>query len=480
MTPVSTFAGKKTAVFGLGGSGIATAQALIAGGAEVAAWDDEPAAIEKARAAEIPVQDLAKADWRLFAALILAPGAPLTHPSPHWTAAKARAAGVEIIGDIELFCRERRRTAPNAPFIAITGTNGKSTTAALTAHLLRQAGRAVELGGNIGVPILELAPPAAKRIHVVEVSSFQIDLAPTLDPTIGVLINITPDHLDRHGAMENYIAIKERLVAAAALALVGVDDAPGRAIAERLRARGSRVATISTDPDSDANIIGRNGAIVARGDRGAQTLGDLAAAPTLRGLHNAQNAAFASAVAFYLGLTPQEIARGLASFPGLAHRMEQIGKRRRVLYVNDSKATNADAAEKALLSFRDIFWILGGKPKEGGIEPLRPLFSRIAKAYLIGAATETFASTLGANVPFERCGTLEAATAAAARDAAASSAPEPVVLLSPACASYDQFPNFEARGDRFRELVKALIAADEGAEAGPEPPNASIHARSLS
>jgi UDP-N-acetylmuramoylalanine--D-glutamate ligase len=480
MTPVSSFAGKKTAVFGLGGSGLATARALIAGGAEVAAWDDEPAAVEKARAAGVPVQDLAKADWRLFAALVLAPGAPLTHPAPHWTAVKARAAGVEIIGDIELFCRERRLTAPNAPFVAITGTNGKSTTAALTAHLLRQAGRAVELGGNIGVPILELQPPALGRIHVVEVSSFQIDLAPTLDPTIGALINITPDHLDRHGTMENYIAVKERLVAGAAIALIGVDDAPGPAVAERLRARGSRVVTISTDSDSNADVISKNGLIVARVDRRLVILGDLAAAPTLRGAHNAQNAAFASVAAFDLGLTPQEIAQGLAGFPGLAHRMEQIGKRGRVLFVNDSKATNADAAEKALLSFNDIFWILGGKAKEGGIEPLRPLFSRVAKAYLIGAATEAFASTLGPSVPFERCGTLEVATAAAARDAAASSAPEPVVLLSPACASYDQFPNFETRGDRFRALVKALLAAGQGAAAGPEPRNASIHARSLS
>jgi UDP-N-acetylmuramoylalanine--D-glutamate ligase len=480
MIPVGGFAKRKVAVFGLGGSGMATARALLAGGAEVAAWDDDAAAVAKARGAGIGVEDLANADWRQFAALILSPGAPLTHPEPHWTVDKARAAGIEIIGDIELFCRERRRTAPKAPFVAITGTNGKSTTAALTAHLLGHAGREVELGGNIGVPILELSPPAAGRIHVAECSSFQIDLAPTLDPTIGALINVTPDHLDRHGAMENYAAIKERLVAGAEVALIGVDDEPGRAIAKRLRARAGRpVLTISVRLASDADVVSDKGRIIARSDGRVVTLGDLTAAPALRGAHNAQNAAFACAAALNLGLTPQEIAGGLVSFPGLAHRMEQIGKSGRVLFVNDSKATNAEAAEKALLSFEDIFWILGGKAKEGGIEPLRPLFSRVAKAYLIGAATETFASTLATSVPFERCGALEVAVAAAARDAAASLAPEPVVLLSPACASYDQFANFEARGDRFRALVKALIAARQAAEPLPEARKASTHVRSI-
>jgi UDP-N-acetylmuramoylalanine--D-glutamate ligase len=481
MIPVGGFAKRKVAVFGLGGSGTATARALLAGGAEVAAWDDDAAAVEKAREVGIGVEDLSRVDWRQFAALVLSPGAPLTHPEPHWTVDKARAAGIEIIGDIELFCRERRRTARNAPFVAITGANGKSTTAALTAHLLRQAGREVELGGNIGVPILELSPPAAGRIHVVECSSFQIDLAPTLDPTIGALINVTPDHLDRHGTMENYAAIKERLVAGAEAALVGVDDEPGRAIAKRLRGRGGRpVLTISVRPASDADVVSDNGRIIARSDGRVVTLADLAAAPALRGAHNAQNAAFACVMAWKLGLTPQEIAGGLASFPGLAHRMEQIGKSGRVLFVNDSKATNAEAAEKALLSFDEIFWILGGKAKEGGIEPLRPLFSRVAKAYLIGAATETFASTLATSVPFERCGALEVAVVAAAGDAAASLAPEPVVLLSPACASYDQFPNFEARGERFRSLVKALIGARRAAEPRPEARKASTHVRSIS
>jgi UDP-N-acetylmuramoylalanine--D-glutamate ligase len=469
MIPVRSFGGRTVALFGLGGSGIATARALLAGGAGVAAWDDNEAVKSKARAAGLPVVDIADADWHSYAALLLAPGVPLTHPEPHWTVRRAQAAGIEIIGDIELFCRERRRVAPQAPFIAITGTNGKSTTAALTAHLLREAGRDVQLGGNIGVPILELEPPGAERTHVVECSSFQIDLAPSIDPTIGALINLTPDHLDRHGTMENYAAIKERVVANAKIALIGVDDEHSRAIAEGLRERQAasgwpHVVTISAGPSKTSDVFVENRTIYSSGREKTDVLGDLTAAPALRGAHNGQNAAFACAAARALGLTPEDMQRGLASFPGLAHRMEQVGRIGRVLFVNDSKATNADAAEKALMSFSDIFWILGGKAKEGGIESLRPLFSRIAKAYLIGAASDAFAATLEGSVDFERCGTLDVATESAAHDVAMSSAAEPVVLLSPACASYDQFPNFEARGDRFRALTRKLIDAHKRAE----------------
>ena len=470
MIPVRSFEGRKVALFGLGGSGMATARALLAGGADVAAWDDGEAAKSKARAAGIPVVDLAGAEWRDFAALVLSPGVPLTHPEPHWTARRARAVGIEVIGDIELFCRERRRVAPLSPFVAITGTNGKSTTAALTAHLLWQAGRDTQLGGNIGTPILELEPPSAGRVHVIECSSFQIDLAPSIDPTIGALINLTPDHLDRHGTMENYSAIKERLVAQAETALVGVDDEPSRAIAARLKEREAtngrpHIVTISSTPSEASDVYVENRMVCSHDREGTSVLGDLERAPALRGAHNGQNAAFACAAARTLGLSSREIASGLLTFPGLAHRMEQLGRIGRVLFVNDSKATNADAAEKALLSFSDIFWILGGKPKEGGIEPLRPLFPRIAKAFLIGAASDAFAATLEGSVEFERCGALEVATEAAARDAALSPAKEPVVLLSPACASYDQFANFEARGDRFRALVQDLIAARKGAKA---------------
>ncbi len=452
VTPVSTSAGKRVALFGLGGSGLATARALIAGGAEVSAWDDGEAS--RAKASDVPLVDLSSADWSRFAALVLSPGVPLTHPKPHWTVERAKAAGVEVIGDIELFARERAARAPDAPLVAITGTNGKSTTTALIAHILREAGREVALGGNIGVPVLELPPPAPERVHVIECSSFQIDLAPSLAPSVGLLINLTPDHLDRHGTMENYAAIKERLVAAADTAVVGLDDEYCRDIASRLKAAGRRLVGVSQARSEMADVYVDDHRLFVKG--AAAPLIDLRIAPALRGAHNGQNAAFAFASARALGVEVDAISQGLASFPGLAHRMEQVAHKGRVLFVNDSKATNADAAEKALLSFQDIFWILGGKAKEGGVEPLRYLFPRVRKAYLIGAATEDFAATLEGSVAFERCGTLDKAVAAAARDAAASDAAEPVVLLSPACASYDQFANFEARGDAFRALVAKL------------------------
>jgi UDP-N-acetylmuramoylalanine--D-glutamate ligase len=459
MAPVTVFKGRKIALFGLGGSGLATARALVAGGAEVGAWDDNAKTVQQAFALGLAIVNLNDVDWREFAALVLAPGVPLTHPQPHWTVKKARGADVEIIGDIELFCRQRAAKAPDAPFIAITGTNGKSTTTALVAHILRAAGRDVAMGGNIGVPVLELPPAATHCIHVIECSSYQIDLAPSLAPSVGALINVTPDHLDRHGTLERYAAIKERLVAQANVALIGVDDEPCRAIVARLKASGrGGVVTIAREPGPGADISFDNHRIIdARGGRSQEVW--LKKAPNLRGAHNAQNAAFAFAAASAVGLSLTEIAAGLTSFPGLAHRMESLGRIGRVLFINDSKATNADAAEKALRSFRNIFWIVGGKPKDGGIEPLRPLFARIAKAYLIGAASDEFARTLGGEVAFERSQTLDAAVASAARDAALCPANEPVVLLSPACASFDQFPNFEARGDCFRALVSALFEA---------------------
>jgi len=227
MIAVTVFAGKKVAVFGLGGSGLTSASALLAGGADVIGWDDDADAVLKATSAGIPTADLRQVDWSKISALVLAPGVPLTHPIPHWTVALARAAAVEVIGDIELFCRERRVCAPNAPFVAITGTNGKSTTTALVAHLLRSAGRDAQIGGNIGTAILSLAPPEEARAHVVECSSYQIDLARTLDPSVGVLLNVSEDHLDRHGTLAHYAAVKERLVAgvqADGIAIIGVDD----------------------------------------------------------------------------------------------------------------------------------------------------------------------------------------------------------------------------------------------------------------
>jgi UDP-N-acetylmuramoylalanine--D-glutamate ligase len=457
--PITTLAGKKVAVFGLGASGLASASALLAGGADVIAFDDDAASVAKASAGGIPTADLRNADWSKLAALVLAPGVPLTHPSPHWVVALARKTAVEVIGDIELFCRERRHHAPQAPFVAVTGTNGKSTTTALIAHLAASAGMDAQLGGNIGTAILSLKPPQPGRVHVIECSSYQIDLAPSLDPSVGILINLTEDHLDRHGTMENYAAVKGRLVAGVpheGTAVIGVDDGWCRQIAGRLAQTGKHVVQISVRRKLSDGLYLDGSRIMHADGAKATPIAELGGIGSLRGLHNAQNAACATAAALALGLDPPAIQAGLRSFPGLPHRMEEVGRRGAALFVNDSKATNADSAAQALACFSDIFWIAGGRPKTGGIESLRSFFPRIRKAYLIGEAADQFAVTLADAVPHEINGTLDKALAAAARDAAASSAAEPVVLLSPACASFDQYRNFEVRGDAFRVLVEAL------------------------
>jgi UDP-N-acetylmuramoylalanine--D-glutamate ligase len=460
MIRITTFAGKSVAVFGLGASGVATAKALIEGGASVVASDDSAASVAAASDAGIKTADLKDVNWATFAALVLAPGIPLTHPEPHWAVRQAKLAGVEVIGDLELFARERRQQTFVVPFIAITGTNGKSTTTALTAHILRSAGRDVQVGGNIGTPMLALSPFAPGRHYVVECSSYQIDLAPSVDPTVGILLNITPDHLDRHGTIDNYAAVKARLVRRSQNAVVGIDDRYCLAIADALQEQRdgpSVVMRLSTRPGSDSDIGIEGTRVVLH--HANKAIADLAGIGALRGTHNAENACAAAAVLLLLPdpLTPLQIAEGMRSFPGLAHRLEEIGRRGRTLFVNDSKATNADSAEKALSSFAgDIHWILGGRPKAGGITSLEPLFSRVAKTDLIGEATEEFAKTLEGTAAFGRCETLDDAVAAAARDADSSDAKEPVVLLSPACASFDQYRNFEVRGEAFRAAVAAL------------------------
>ena len=463
MTPITSFAGKTVAVFGLGGSGLAVCHALKAGGAEVIAGDDSIDRLVEATQANFITADLRKVAWTHFAALVLTPGVPLTHPAPHWTVTAARAAGIEVIGDIELFCRERALHAPDAPFVAITGTNGKSTTTALVAHLMREAGRDVQMGGNIGTAILSLQPPSRDRVHVIEMSSYQIDLAPSLDPSVGILLNVTPDHIDRHGTLEHYAAVKERLVAGvqpAGTAIVGVDDSWGRAAADRVARAGKAVTRVSVESPLTDGITVEGTTIMKNAGGVRSAIADIAGIGSLRGAHNAQNAACAAAAALALRIGIDVLQKALRSFPGLAHRMEQVGRQangqRGTLFVNDSKGTNADAAAKALASFTDIYWIAGGKPKEGGIAGLSEFFPRIRKAYLIGEAATDFAATLDGKVPYEISATLDAAVPAATRDAAGSGLAEAVVLLSPACASFDQYRNFEIRGDRFRDLVLAL------------------------
>src|ERR1700748_1158116 len=314
MIPVTSFAGKTVAVFGLGGSGLASCHALKAGGAAVIAGDDNAGNLATAAQAGFVTADLRKVSWANFAALVLTPGAPLTHPAPHWTVLAAQQAGVEVIGDVELFCRERRRHAPDAPFVAITGTNGKSTTTALIAHLMRVAGYETEMGGNIGTAILSLQPPRRGRVHVIEMSSYQIDLTPSLDPSVGILINISEDHIDRHGTLAHYAAVKERLVAGVqpqGTSIVGVDDGWCRDIADRLDRSGKRVVRISVkNPLPDGVYVERETIVQASGGA-CREIAKLGGIGSLRGLHNAQNAACASAAALAMGIGLDVLQNGL-------------------------------------------------------------------------------------------------------------------------------------------------------------------------
>jgi UDP-N-acetylmuramoylalanine--D-glutamate ligase len=470
------FGGRRVAVVGMARSGLTAAQALAAGGAEVVCWDDGERGRAAAEAMGLRVADLRTADWGTIDALLLSPGVPLTHPQPHWTVELAKAASVPVIGDTELFSSAwRKRTDIKRPLlVAITGTNGKSTTTALTAHLFKALGLRTAMGGNIGEAVMGLSPLAETDAYVLEFSSYQIDLTPSLSPDVGILLNLSPDHLDRHGSMENYAAVKERLALAAKLAVIGVDDPYCRAIALRRLAAGRPTVGVHVTADETraegqvtaediqefvtaggSLLLAYPGEKLRMANEGGG-LADLAGIPTLRGSHNAQNAAAAFAACQFAGFAAGDISRHLRSYPGLAHRMQMVGWQGRTLFVNDSKATNADAAAKGLASYRDIHWIVGGRPKEGGITPLTPYFGRIARAYLIGEAAEQFAATLAGQVPAEMCGTLDIAVAAAARAAEASGTPEPVVLLSPACASFDQFPDFEKRGAAFAAAVAAL------------------------
>jgi UDP-N-acetylmuramoylalanine--D-glutamate ligase len=462
MIQARSFAGRTVAVFGMGMSGLASGRALMAGGASVLAWDDNDRGRKAALDAGLPLSDLDAVEWPALDALVLAPGVPLTHPEPHWTVKRARAHGIAIIGDTEIFLRERRRLGLGAKLVAITGTNGKSTTSALTHHLLSAAGLDAVLGGNIGKAVLDLPPFQDGRHYVIEMSSFQLDLTPSLDADAAVLLNITPDHLDRHGTMDNYAAVKESIFAhlsPAGTAAIGADDDFCGAIAARTAARGLRTVRISASKPVSDGIYPEGSVLIEMANGIVKNRANLAGVGSLRGAHNAQNAAAAMAAARSLGLDWDVLASALRSFPGLAHRMEEVRRIGDVLFVNDSKATNADAAARALASFSNIYWIAGGKPKEGGIDSLEPHFNRIKKAYLIGEAAPAFAAMLRGKLSASIARTLDQAVAEAAADASRDKSGNAVVLLSPACASYDQFPNFEVRGDTFRTLVQALSPA---------------------
>jgi UDP-N-acetylmuramoylalanine--D-glutamate ligase len=435
------------AVLGLARSGLATVRALMAGGNQVIAWDDSCERVADAARIGIPVSDSADFNWHGIAALVPSPGVPLDHQ----TMVSARAAGVEIVGDVELLWR----AMPERKFIGITGTNGKSTTTALIGHILERARQTVQVGGNIGTPALSLEALWAEGSYVLEMSSFQLDLTCNMSFNIAVMLNIAPDHLDRHGDMAAYITAKKNIFRAGRLktAVLGIDSPAMLRIYEELRNRDAlEVIPIATGRRLLNGVAVNGGLLEGHG----QAVCDLEAATALPGSHNWQNAAAAYATTRALGIDPEVIARALLSFPGLAHRMEHISAIDGVQFINDSKATNGDAAARALACFSPIYWIAGGRNKSNGLKALQPNFRRIAHAFLIGEAEQDFADELEGRVNYSRCGTLDNALEAAAAQARTDGRAGAVVLFSPACASFDQYSDFEARGEAFRKLVMNL------------------------
>lgn len=459
----STLNEKPAAVYGLGLSGMAAVRALTAAGVPVLAWDEDAAKRTAAEQAGARIDDMF-GDLHELAFLLLSPGIPLHFPAPHPVVSRAREAGVEIIGDIELL----HRSGHGLKTIGITGTNGKSTTTALVGHILNDAGVRAVTGGNIGKAALDLDLAGAEVI-VLELSSYQLDLCPDFSPDIAVHLNLTPDHLDRHGDLQGYMAAKMRVFRGKGQAVIGADDAPSQAMLRTVGQAGERdIYTVSTSNTAARGVFIKAGLLIDAMGTQPVEIGSLQAIKILPGVHNHQNAAAAYAVCRLMGVRSETIMAAMTRYPGLPHRMHLVRVINGVSYINDSKATNADAAAKALACYRPIYWIVGGKPKKGGLDGLEPFMERIVHAFVIGEAAGDFSRWLGSRgVPLTVCDTIECAVPEAHRMAQASRG-QPggagVVLLSPACASFDQFRSFEHRGDMFTDLVKALPEGQEGAE----------------
>jgi UDP-N-acetylmuramoylalanine--D-glutamate ligase len=453
MIDLNLFNGKRLAVMGLGLSGLVAGEALCAGGAEVLAWDDNVNRCAAAEARGIPVTPLRDIDWSTVEALILSPGIPHTYPEPNPVAQAAKDAGIEIVGDIELLVRAR----PDARYIGITGTNGKSTTTALIGHILETVGMPTAVGGNLGLPALSLDELGPSGIYVLEMSSYQLELTPSVRFDVAIMLNISQDHLDRHGGMEGYIAAKRRIFeqqTAGSTAIIGIDDADTKGLFDRLTVdRAIGMVPISSKKPVDGGVYASGPILIDASGRTVETVRSLEGIEALPGAHNAQNAAAAYAAARAIGIPTAEIAAALESYPGLPHRQQLAAVIDGVRYVNDSKATNPEAAAKALSSYHDIYWIAGGRAKEGTLEVLYPFLPSVRCAYLIGEAAGRLGSELEGLVEIEYCGDLDHALEAASRAATGRQA---VVLLSPACASFDQFASFEERGRIFCRLAAEL------------------------
>jgi len=454
--PLASLPDRPFAVLGLGLSGMSTCRALMASGRTVWAWDDNGSIRARAESFGVSVVDFATVDLRRAEALVLSPGIPHTWPKPHPLVAHAQRIGCPIIGDGELLAR----AIGDATFVGITGTNGKSTTTALIGHILQSMHRSCAVGGNLGEPVLDLAPLGTTGTYVLEMSSYQLELTPSLVFNVGVILNISPDHLDRHGGMEGYISAKRSIFRGRSVspaAVIGVDDDDCQKIAGDIASAGERIVVpISGRRPVPGGVYAERGVLYDDTRGCAERILDLRTSNALPGEHNAQNAAAAFATVRLLGVEVEQACNAIVSFPGLAHRQERIATVDGVTYVNDSKATNADAAARALACYDSIYWIAGGRAKEGGLKEITPYFPRIRHAFLIGEAQTVFARELKGAFPISQVGTLDRAVSAATDLAREEGCTRPVVLLSPACASFDQFKNFEARGDAFRALVQAL------------------------
>ncbi len=456
MITVTQYKNQNVGVFGLGKAGEATIASLLAGGAQVFAWDDKP--VDTGKWAGITVASFN--EWPSdIKTLVLSPGVPLTHPAPHAVVQWAKKNNVPVIGDIELLFG----ACPQAKYVAITGTNGKSTTTTLIGHILKSAGLTVEVGGNLGTAALSLEPLGADGIYVLELSSYQLDLLKTTRFNVAAFLNVTPDHLDRHGDMAGYIKAKMYIFDRQTgddVAVVAVDDSYTQGIAREWKG-AAKLLPVSAQEELDVGVYVFNGyinEIAHKGDEPAETNYRVSTIETLTGRHNWQNAAVAFAVTRACGVAAQVIYTAMQSFSGLRHRLQLVTTIGNVRFINDSKATNADATANALAPYSSIYWIAGGKPKAGGISSLGAYFPHVLYAFLIGEAESEFAATLDGKVKYTRCGTLDEAVKQAASMAFSEGKGDAVVLLSPACASFDQFKSFEQRGDVFCELVGKLDA----------------------
>lgn len=448
-----TLNGKPVAVFGLGVSSVAAIRALLAADIQVTAWDDKEENRKEAKILGADIRDLTKIDLKGYAFLLLAPGVPYSF-EPHPVVVNAQKAGIEVIGDLELL----HRCGHHLKTIGITGTNGKSTTTALATHVLNECGIKAVMGGNIGKPVFDLELTAKDSVLVLEISSFQMDLCPTFRPNISVLLNITPDHLDRHGSMKSYIEAKAQILEGEGVSIIGVDDDFTQKLFERtFLAEKRKAIPVSVKIPVSEGLFVSNGALFENKKGEDRKIGPLEGIETLRGTHNYQNAAIVYAVARELGVEKNDVFSAFKTYPGLPHRQYLVSRKNKVVYINDSKGTNAEATARALSSYNNIYWIIGGLAKEGGLKGLEIFASRIKKAYVIGAAAVEFEFWLKKNnISFEQCGTLDVATKKAHEEAQQSDE-DVTVLLSPACASWDQFKSFELRGNAFTEQVLELI-----------------------